>query len=82
MVSQLIAERQRNFLSINDAAPAVVAGVTNLKAVANGDKVTITFAGGGVVQSSDTVGGTYADTAIKSGDVITAAGAKFYRGKK
>ncbi len=66
----------------NDAVKAVA--ISNLKAtVAAGGKVTITFDGAGTIQSSDTVNGSYADTAIKSGDQITVAGgAKFYRAKK
>ncbi|MSU34911.1 MAG: hypothetical protein EXS36_07320, partial [Pedosphaera sp.] len=71
------------YWDFNDAVPPAGGGVVNLKAVADGlGKVTITFTGAGVVQSSDSVNGTYADTAIKSGDVITAVGAKFYKGKK
>ena len=72
------------YWNFNDAASTSTGTVSNLKASMAADgKVTISFDGaGGVVQSSDTVNGAYTDTAIKSGDAITPAGQKFYRGKK
>ena len=60
------------------------AGISNLKAAvgANG-KVKITFDGTGTVQTSTTLNGTFADSAIKSGDEITVDGAAlFIRAKR
>ena len=65
-----------------NAAPAAVIG--NLKAAlgANG-KVKITFDGAGTLQTSTTLNGTFADSAIKSGDEITVDGAAlFIRAKR
>jgi hypothetical protein len=65
-----------------NAAPA--ATISNLKAVvgANG-KVKITFDGAGTLQTSTTLNGTFADSAIKSGDEITVDGAAlFIRAKR
>lgn len=70
------------FFPFDDAPVVPPVGITGLKAVAAADKVTITFTGDGVVQAADKLDGAFTDTAIKSGDVITAAGTKFYRGKK
>lgn len=57
-------------------------GATNLKATYSNGKVTITFTGTGVIQSSDSVNTGYVDTTIKSGDQVPATGtAKFYRPK-
>ncbi len=65
-----------------NAAPA--ATISNLKAAvgANG-KVKITFDGAGTLQTSTTLNGTFADSAIKSGDEITVDGAAlFIRAKR
>ena len=65
-----------------NAAPA--ATISNLKAVvgANG-KVKISFDGAGTLQTSTTLNGTFADSAIKSGDEITVDGAAlFIRAKR
>ena len=65
-----------------NAAPAAV--ISNLKAAvgANG-KVKITFDGAGTLQTSTTLNGTFADSAIKSGDEITVDGAAlFIRAKR
>ena len=65
-----------------EAAPAAIIG--NLKAAlgANG-KVKITFDGAGTLQTSTTLNGTFADSAIKSGDEITVDGAAlFIRAKR
>ena len=65
-----------------NAAPA--ATISNLKAAvgANG-KVKITFDGAGTLQTSTTLNGTFADSAIKSGDEITVDGsALFIRAKR
>ena len=65
-----------------NAAPAAV--ISNLKAAvgANG-KVKITFEGAGTLQTSTTLNGTFADSAIKSGDEITVDGAAlFIRAKR
>jgi len=65
-----------------NAAPAAVIG--NLKAAlgANG-KVKITFDGAGTLQTSTTLNGAFADSAIKSGDEITVDGAAlFIRAKR
>jgi hypothetical protein len=65
-----------------NAAPAAVIG--NLKAAlgANG-KVKITFDGTGTLQTSSILNGTFADSAIKSGDEITVDGAAlFIRAKR
>jgi len=62
----------------------VVSAISNLKAAvgANG-KVKITFDGTGTLQTSTTLNGTYADSAIKSGDEITVDGAAlFIRAKR
>jgi hypothetical protein len=49
---------------------------------ANG-KVKITFDGAGTLQTSTTLNGTFADSAIKSGDEITVDGAAlFIRAKR
>ena len=71
------------YWNFNDAK-AVAVPVTNLKAArqANG-KVKVTFDGTGAIQTSATVGGTYADSTIKSGDEIATDGAAlFLRAKK
>jgi len=45
--------------------------------------VKITFDGAGTLQTSTSLNGTYADSAIKSGDEITADGAAlFIRAKR
>jgi hypothetical protein len=65
-----------------NSAPA--ATISNLKAAvgANG-KVKITFDGAGTLQTSTTLNGTFADSAIKSGDEITVDGsALFIRAKR
>jgi len=65
-----------------NAAPA--ATISNLKAAvgANG-KVKITFDGAGTLQTSTTLNGAFADSAIKSGDEITVDGAAlFIRAKR
>ena len=62
----------------------VTTGISNLKAVAGANgKVKITFDGTGTLQTSTTLNGTFADSAIKSGDEITVDGAAlFIRAKR
>jgi len=67
-----------------DFNSAPVAGISNLKATAGANgKVKVTFDGAGTLQTSTSLTGTYADSAIKSGDQITVDGAAlFIRAKR
>lgn len=74
----------RGLIAYWDFNAAPVAGISNLKATAGANgKVKITFDGAGTLQTSTTLNGTFADSAIKSGDEITVDGAAlFIRAKR